>query len=121
MHLTASGRYNHTRVTTDLTHNVAAEDLTDYDGTDDFQTTNVTFTYNQFNPAAGVTWEAQPNITAFANFSQGSRVPSPIELGCANPNTPCTIPSALTGDPFLPEVIARTERWARADLRNQLA
>jgi iron complex outermembrane recepter protein len=122
VHLTASGRYNYTKVTTNLTHNVNAEDLTDYDGTDDFQTTNETFTYSQFNPAVGVTWEAKPNITAFANFSQGSRVPSPIELGCANPATPCTIPSALTGDPFLPEVIARTgEVGARGTLHNQLA
>jgi len=122
LHLTLSGRYNWTEVTTNLTHNVNAEDMTDYDGTNDFQTTNETFTYSQFNPAAGVTWNARPDLTAFANYSQGSRVPSPIELGCANPNTPCTIPSALTGDPFLPEVIARTgEVGARGTWRNQMA
>jgi outer membrane receptor protein involved in Fe transport len=108
LHLTVSGRYNYTKVTSNLNHNVAAEDMTDYDGTDNFQATNDTFTYSQFNPAAGLTWNARPDLTTYLNFSQGSRVPSPIELGCANPNTPCTVPSALTGDPFLPEVVART-------------
>jgi len=122
LHLTVSGRYNYTRVTSNLTHNVNAEELADYDGTNDFQTTNETFTYSQFNPAAGLTWNAKPNLTTFINWSQGSRVPSPIELGCANPNAPCTIPSALTGDPFLPEVIARTgEIGARGTWRGQMA
>ncbi|HTS55489.1 MAG TPA: TonB-dependent receptor [Burkholderiales bacterium] len=122
VHLTLSGRYNWTQVTSNLTHNLNAEDMTEYDGTNDFQTTNETFTYSQFNPAAGVTWNARPDLTGYVNYSQGSRVPSPIELGCANPNAPCTIPSALTGDPFLPEVIARTgEVGARGILRNQMA
>jgi len=121
VHLTVSGRYNYTRVTTNISHNLNAEELTDYDGTDDFQTTSETFTYEQFNPAAGVTWNVKPNVTTYANYSQGSRVPSPIELGCANPNAPCTIPSALTGDPFLPEVIARTgELGARGILNGQM-
>jgi outer membrane receptor protein involved in Fe transport len=108
LHLTLSGRYNRTKVTTNLNHNIAAEEMADYTGADDFVNTNETFTYSKLNPAAGLTWNPRQTLTLFTNFSQGSRVPSPIELGCANPATACTVPTALTGDPFLPQVVART-------------
>jgi iron complex outermembrane recepter protein len=41
-------------------------------------------------------------------LSQGNRAPSPIELGCADPEQPCTLPNALQSDPFLKQVVART-------------
>ncbi len=108
LHLTLSGRYNETKVTSNLDHNVAAEAMAAYNGADDFVNTNETFTYRKFNPAGGLTWNPRQTLTLFGNSSQGSRVPSPIELGCANPATACTVPTALTGDPFLPQVVART-------------
>ncbi len=117
VHLTLSGRYNVTRVNTNLTHNENAEELAAYMGVDQFNVSDETFTYRKFNPALGGTWNVTPSLTAYANLSQGSRVPSPIELGCANPAAPCTIPTALTDDPFLPQVVARTgEIGARGHL-----
>lgn len=90
------------------------------------------FTYRSFNPAFGMTWQATPRLNIYGNWGQGTRVPSVIELGCAYDDTPvivgtdwhtgnpiykprslainnaCTLPTALSGDPFLPQVKART-------------
>jgi iron complex outermembrane recepter protein len=49
--------------------------------------------------------------------AEGNRAPSPIELGCADPAQPCTLPNALQSDPFLKQVIART---SELDARGQL-
>ena len=98
------------------------------------------FTYHKFNPAIGVTWQAKPNLNIYGNWNQGTRVPSVIELGCAyddtlvpangNPNPPlaprslvegrgCSLPSALSGDPYLPQVVAKTiEVGARGKFRD---
>lgn len=91
------------------------------------------FNYYSLNPSLGFTWQTKPNLNIYANWNQGSRAPSVIELGCAydatltiprdiygNPtsNTPiprsladgrgCKLPSSLSGDPYLPQVIAQT-------------
>lgn len=72
------------------------------------------YDYRSFNPSLGLSWEAQENLTAYGNVSKGSRVPSVIELGCArdkegenqsdNVQYGCTIPTALTADPYLKQV-----------------
>ncbi len=96
-HLTLSGRYNQTRVKTTDELNPTPPNL---DGD---------FTYRKFNPAIGVTHRfAADKVTAFGSWSQGNRAPSPIELGCADPENPCTLPNALASDPFLEQVVART-------------
>ncbi|WP_047537964.1 TonB-dependent receptor domain-containing protein [Methylotenera versatilis] len=91
------------------------------------------FSYHSLNPAFGATWQAKPNLNLYANWNQGTRVPSVIELGCAydgtlvpsviapdgTPQPPfkprsilenrgCSLPSALSGDPYLPQVKAQT-------------
>ena len=64
--------------------------------------------YSSFNPALGASYEWLPALTVYGGFAQGSRAPSPIELGCADPANPCTLPNALASDPPLNQVITRT-------------
>ncbi len=84
------------------------------------------FTYYSFNPSLGMTWQAKENLNLFANVAQGSRTPSVIELGCAYDDTPvagtgggigprsivenrfCSLPTTLSGDPFLKQIRATT-------------
>lgn len=84
------------------------------------------FSFYSFNPSLGATWQAKENLNLFASVSQGTRTPSVIELGCAFDKTPtpdlagtirprsiaqnreCRLPSALSGDPFLPQIRATT-------------
>lgn len=86
------------------------------------------FSYYSFNPAIGATWQAKPNLNLYANWNKGTRAPSVVELGCAFDDTPtphplnpaiirprsvidqrgCKLPSALSGDPYLPQVVAQT-------------
>ncbi|HPH06972.1 MAG TPA: TonB-dependent receptor, partial [Methylotenera sp.] len=90
------------------------------------------FSYYSFNPSLGVTWQAKENLNLFANWAKGTRTPSVIELGCAFDKTPtnpvaytdafgnfhpqdltpksisenrsCSLPTALSGDPYLPQI-----------------
>ena len=39
---------------------------------------------------------------------QGSRAPTSIELGCADPANPCSLPNALASDPPLQQVVTGT-------------
>ncbi|MEQ1883173.1 MAG: TonB-dependent receptor, partial [Burkholderiales bacterium] len=106
-HLTVAARYNNTHVKTTDQLNPVPPNL---DGD---------FTYKKFNPAAGITHRMlNDNMTVYANWGQGNRAPSPIELGCADPANPCTLPNALASDPFLQQVVART--W-EAGLRGRAA
>lgn len=106
LHLTASARYNASHVTTFDRLNRVAPNL---DGDHH---------YRKLNPALGLSWQVLPTLNAYAGFSQGSRVPTPIELGCADPANPCTLPNAMAADPYLKQVVART---FEAGLRGKLA
>ena len=64
--------------------------------------------FARFNPALGLTFAATPALTAYASINQGSRSPSAVELGCADPANPCKLPNAMAGDPPLRQVITRT-------------
>jgi outer membrane receptor protein involved in Fe transport len=108
LNLTLSGRYNDTRVrTVDLGRATLGLD-TALDGVGRFR---------KFNPAAGITWQLTPVLTAYGGFSQGNRAPSPIELGCSDPDHACVLPNALQGDPPLKQVVSRT---LEAGLRGSL-
>jgi outer membrane receptor protein involved in Fe transport len=97
LHVTAGARYNTARVQT-------MDELNDPAGPN----LNADYTYRKLNPLLGATWQATPALTVYGSYSQGNRVPSPIELGCADPAQPCTLPNALQSDPFLKQVVART-------------
>jgi outer membrane receptor protein involved in Fe transport len=44
----------------------------------------------------------------YFSYSEASRAPTAIELGCADPDEPCNLPNALVGDPPLKQVVTRT-------------
>lgn len=103
LHVTGSLRYNRTRViNTDR-----MGDALDGD-----------FSYRKLNPALGFAWQLRQALTLYGGFSQGNRAPTPIELGCADPANPCSLPNAMAADPFLEQVVTRTLEFG---LRGELA
>lgn len=74
--------------------------------------------YDQLNPSASLTWQPTKAAELTLSWSQASRAPSAIELGCSDPASPCRLPNALAGDPPLRQVVARTIE-ARASMRGQ--
>lgn len=93
--LTASGRYNRARVT-----------IADQSGMQ--PKLNGDHSFSRFNPGLGLTYSPAPELTAYAAYSQGMRTPSAIELACADPGAPCSLPNAFVADPPLKPVIAKT-------------
>jgi iron complex outermembrane receptor protein len=91
--ITAGGRYNAARVM-----------LEDQLGT----ALNGDHTFDRFNPIIGGTYKITSELTAYAGYSEANRVPTPLELGCADPNNPCLIAAFLVSDPDLKQVVART-------------
>jgi outer membrane receptor protein involved in Fe transport len=105
--LTASARYSHTRVDNTLTSERGPQPAE-------------RFSYSRLNPSLGFTHVLAPNLTVFANLAQGNRVPTVIELGCADPAKPCRLPVGLQSDPYLKQVLARTlEAGARGRLQGE--
>ena len=100
-HLNAGARYNHTKVdNNDILrgpHSAANErSLT---ATDD---------YKRLNPTIGITHTPTEKLSIFATYSESSRAPTSIEVGCSNPETGCLLPSAMADDPPLKQVVAKT-------------
>lgn len=91
--VTAGGRFNAARIT-----------LHDQLGT----ALNGDHTYNRFNPVIGGTYKITPEVTAYAGYSEANRVPTPLELGCADPANPCLIGQFLISDPPLKQVVSKT-------------
>ncbi len=59
-------------------------------------------------------------MTLYANYNEASRAPTVIELGCANPASPCGLPNDFASDPDLNQVVARTaELGVRGNLPEQ--
>ena len=64
--------------------------------------------YTRLNPTVGLTHTPNDNLTLFTSYSESSRAPTSIELGCSNPATPCLLPSQMADDPPLNQVVAKT-------------
>ncbi len=64
--------------------------------------------YTHFNPGAGMTYKITDNVTAYGGWSEGNRAPTPGELSCANPATPCILDAFLVADPALKQVVSHT-------------
>jgi iron complex outermembrane receptor protein len=64
--------------------------------------------YSHINPVVGLTYKITPDLLVYGSFSEANRAPTPLELGCANPQQPCIIGSFLVSDPPLQQVIAQT-------------
>ncbi len=98
VNVTVSGRYNRATVNnTDLLNPIAGPgSLTG------------NYAFQRFNPSVGVTWSLSSSVNIYARFSQGSRAPTAIELGCADPEAPCSLPNSLSSDPPLQQVVTNT-------------
>lgn len=95
VHLTAGGRYDYSKV--------GVSDLSGHEPAIDGRNR-----FHRFNPSIGVTWSPRPRLGLFANYDEGMRTPTPIELECADPAATCALPNDFTGDPPLQPVVART-------------
>lgn len=74
--------------------------------------------FTRVNPSAGATFAASPALTLYGSLSTSSRVPTPSELSCADPDDPCRLPNAFVADPPLDQVVSRTsEGGARGTAR----
>jgi outer membrane receptor protein involved in Fe transport len=91
--VTVSGRYN-------LSHLYLKDQYGDE--------LNGSHSFNRINPAAGLTYAFMPELTFYGNYSESSRVPTPMELSCANPEAPCKLPNAFVSDPPLAQVVANS-------------
>ncbi len=98
LHLTISGRYNTTTVV-NRDQLVPGGQKGSLDGDHHF---------SRFNPAVGLAYAALPTLTLYAGYNEGSRTPTAVELGCADPANPCKLPNAMAGDPPLKQVVTRT-------------
>jgi outer membrane receptor protein involved in Fe transport len=118
LHLTLSVRYN--RSTETLDGYSVDSDVGDFGaGFGSVHPLTGDHTFSRLNPSFGFTVTPGTEITLYANYSEASRAPTVIELGCANPAAPCGLPNDFAGDPDLQQVVARTAelgaRGARGD------
>jgi outer membrane receptor protein involved in Fe transport len=119
LHLTLSVRYN--RSTETLAGYSVDSDVGDFGaGFGATRPLSGDHTFSRLNPSIGFTVTPHAATTFYFNYSEASRAPTVIELGCANPAAPCGLPNEFAGDPDLQQVIARTaELGARGAVGDQ--
>lgn len=117
-YFTVAGRYNQTTVDNTITSYFLAGNPR----LAPVELDKEKFTYRSLNPSFGLSHKVNDNLTVFGNWAQSNRAPTVIELGCANPDEPCQLPTGLQSDPFLSQVIARTieggMRWKNSSNYN---
>jgi outer membrane receptor protein involved in Fe transport len=64
--------------------------------------------YSRLDPALGLVLTTAPSFALYGSYSEASRAPSSIELGCADPANPCRLPNAMAGDPPLDQVVTKS-------------
>jgi len=117
LHITASGRYNYTSVKNEdalsdqhyLNHALGANNYDPGAAVNPTASLSGKHVFDRFNPSVGLTYNPYEAIGFYANYSESTRAPTSIELGCANPSQPCRLPNSMAGDPDLKQVI--TENW----------
>jgi outer membrane receptor protein involved in Fe transport len=97
--VTLSGRYNYDTVNLAGASNDGAGFVGSLDGN---------HAYHRFNPAAGLNFNPAKNLSFYAGYNEGMRVPSPVELSCADPAIPCSLPTGFTSDPDLKMIVSKT-------------
>lgn len=101
-HLNAGASWNFTRVdNTDTLRGPAS-------AANNFNSLTARDSYTRLNPTVGVTFTPDKSLTVYTSYSESSRAPTAIELGCSNPASPCLLPAALADDPPLNQVVAKT-------------
>jgi outer membrane receptor protein involved in Fe transport len=113
-HLNAGVRYNHTKVdNNDILRGPYAED--------NKRSLTATDDYKRLNPSIGITHTPTDKLSIFGTYSESSRAPTSIELGCSNPEVGCLLPSAMADDPPLKQVVAKTYDFgARGSLTDEV-
>jgi outer membrane receptor protein involved in Fe transport len=109
--LTASGRFNHTRVKND--------DLILPSGTGSLSGEQ---TFQRLNPAIGLAYSLSNSLNFYGGYNEGSRAPSSVEIACSDPDAPCQLPNSMAGDPpNLKQVVAKTwEAGVRGNLTQDI-
>ncbi|MBE0439674.1 MAG: TonB-dependent receptor [Gammaproteobacteria bacterium] len=107
--LTVGGRYN--RIEIDISG-------TSEGGDTNLNETGETHVFKRFNPSIGLTYAIADNLGVYGSYSESNRAPTPSELTCAEPTSPCAYPNAFLADPPLDDVVAKT---VEAGLRGQQA
>lgn len=92
--LTASARWNLATVSNTLRNSDGSEQPRE------------SFTYRRLNPALGLVQKLGGGVTVFGGYAQNNRVPTVLELGCADPTRPCRLPAGLQADPYLKQVVS---------------
>ncbi len=112
--VTASARYDHSDITLSGTS---------IDANNNVVSVNGDHAYQRLDPALGGTFAFSQATTLFANYAEGLRTPTAIELACADPVHPCAgVPSAFSSDPGLKAVVAKSyEVGARGKVGDELA
>lgn len=87
-------------------YNVAKIDMRDQLGTSPDLNTDSTF--SRVNPVVGLTYKIVSGLTVYGGYSESNRAPTPLELGCSNPNKPCLLENFLVSDPPLKQVVGHT-------------
>ncbi len=69
---------------------------------------NGNYKFTRFNPMIGVAYKLPRNTTVYAGYSEANRIPTPLELNCADPLRPCLLENSLVADPPLKQVVSKT-------------
>jgi len=87
-------------------------------------------TYARINPSAGLTFNPLDalslntplkELTTYFNYNEGFRVPTALELSCADEAAPCSLPNSFVSDPPLQAVVSHTlEVGARGNFNEAL-
>ena len=73
--------------------------------------------FQRVNPSAGLTFQPLDafsldtplkELTTYFNYNEGFRAPTAVELSCANPDAPCSLPNSMASDPPLKAVVSHT-------------
>jgi iron complex outermembrane recepter protein len=107
---TIGGRYNYSHI------NMTDKYISQFSG-DPKKNLNGSHTFERLNPSAGLTYQVLKNLGVYGSYNESTRMPTPMELSCADPEDMCKLPNAFLSDPPLDQVVAKTfEAGIRGDL-----
>src|SRR5580692_575561 len=91
--LTGGARFNYAAINLEGTNDALLSGFSDY---------------FHLNPTVGLTYKITPDINFYAGYAMTNRTPTPFELGCASPTTPCIVNNFLSADPALKQVVGNS-------------
>ena len=124
LHLTGAMRYNHTKISNrdQIEHFDGQTNAQYLAGQDNGNTLTSDHTYSRLNPSVGLAFSPSQSVNVYGSYSEGSRTPTSIELGCSDPENPCKLPNSMANDPDLKQVVSKTwEAGVRAKLTTELS